>query len=97
MTDIPYGPHLPKWDESKMAVLVEYFNKTLEYLRAKDEVHFERAEPPASKTGFIPYVGYTFIPEEGVIIGNITRSAMEDENRLRAALDEVYNFVMGQQ
>ena len=94
MTDIPYGPTLPKWDESKKAQLIERFNEELEKLQLEGEVRFGQTNAPASMTGYIPYVDGIFIPEGGVIIRNITKSSMEDENKLKSSLDEIYHDVM---
>jgi hypothetical protein len=96
MTDIIYGPKNRNWDESKKPELIGRFNQVLEYLRSKGEVHFEPTEAPASKTGFIPYVDGIFNQDGGVIIRNITKSSMEDEDKLRSSLDDVYYAVMGQ-
>jgi hypothetical protein len=94
MTDIPYGPHLSKWDESKKPQLIERFNEELKKLRLEGEVRFEQTSAPASITGYIPYVDGIFIPEGGVIIRNITKSSMEEENKLKSSLDEIYQDVM---
>ena len=95
MTDIHYGPHLPKWDESKKPQLIERFNVKLERLRLVGEVHFDQTDAPASKTGYIPYVDGIYISGGGVIIRNITKSSMEDEDKLKSSLDKIYFDVMG--